>query len=118
MGILILVIAFEMQPYQDVYSTKRPFIVIVGADWCYACQILKRKTVLEVANEGGFKGIGVAYVDYDRDAKLAKQLMKGTSIPQVIRFQRHGNKWSVKRLKGTLNHQTLMKFAQPLRKRR
>ena len=110
------VVSFELQPYQDVYSkvadTEKPFIVIIGADWCPGCQVLKRKTVPQVANEGGFKGIGVAYVDYDRDAKLAKQLMKGTTIPQVIRFQRNGNKWEMERLSGVPNRQALTSFAQ------
>ena len=112
----ISVITFELQPYQDVYTNvddnQRPFIVIIGADWCHACQHLKRKTVPAVANDGGFKGIDVAYVDYDRDGKLAKQLMKGTSIPQVIRFQRNGNKWNIERLSGVPSRQALTSFAQ------
>ncbi len=110
------VITFELQPYQNVYSnvtdSQRPFVVIIGADWCHACQHLKRKTIPEVANEGGFKGVDVAYVDYDRDSQLARKLMKGTSIPQIVRFQRHGEKWDMERLSGVPSRQALTSFAQ------
>ena len=110
------VITFEMQPYQDVYNNvmgnQRPFVVIIGAEWCHACQQLKRTTVPKVANEGGFEGVDVAYVDLDRDAQLAKKLMKGTSIPQIVRFQRHGKKWDIQRLSGAPSRQALTSFAQ------
>ena len=110
------VVTFELQSYQNVYrnviDNQRPFVVIIGADWCHACQQLKQKTVPEVANEGGFKGVEVAYVDFDRDAELAKKLMKGTSIPQVVRYQRHGKKWDFERLSGVPSRQALTSFAQ------
>ena len=110
------IVAFELQPYQDAYrniaDNQRPFLVIIGADWCHACQRLKQDTVPQVANEGGFRGVEVAYVDIDRDAITAKQLMKGTRLPQVVRFQHDGKKWSFERLTGAPTHQALTNFAQ------
>ena len=110
------IVTFELQPYHDVYRNvtddQKPFLVIIGADWCHACQRLKHKTVPEVANQGGFKGVEVAYVDVDRDAEMAKKLMKGTSIPQIVRFQPHGKKWDIERLSGSPSHQALKNFAR------
>lgn len=110
------VVTFELQPYHDAYrnvtDNQRPFLVIIGAEWCHACQHLKRKTVPQVARQGGFKGIEVAYVDLDRDAKMAQKLMQGAGIPQIVRFQRKGKKWDVERLRGAPTHEALTSFAQ------
>ena len=83
-------------------STKsgRPLVVMLGADWCPACVKLKNRIMPEVAKQGGLKGVELAYVDVDREPRLAKQLVKGGSIPQLVRFEKGPKGWESKHMIG------------------
>jgi len=74
-------------------ASGRPLVVLLGADWCPACVRLKRTTLPQVAKLGGLKGVEYAYVDMDRDEKLAGALTRARSIPQLIRFEKTKKGW-------------------------
>ncbi len=83
--------------YTEAYhqSTKsgRPLVVMLGADWCPACVKLKNTIMPQVAQTGGLKDVELAYVDVDKEPGLAKQLVRGSSIPQIVRFERGPKGW-------------------------
>ena len=44
------------QAYQNAIEHQRPLVVLVGADWCIHCRVLKHEIAEELARDGGFKG--------------------------------------------------------------
>lgn len=78
----------------------KPLVVLVGADWCRACRLMKNEVMPKVAKAGGLKGVEFAYLDVDRDRRLAKRLLRGASIPQMVRFDRTPSGWKSRYLIG------------------
>jgi thioredoxin-like negative regulator of GroEL len=73
---------------QEAHEEQRPLLVLVGADWCPGCQVMKHHTLPGMARRGALRTVSFVAVDTDADAELAKQLMRGGSIPQLIVFSR------------------------------
>lgn len=80
--------AFKLASKQD-----KPLLVVVGASWCPSCQILKSSTIEPMKESGEFKKVVVSYVDKDERPALAKQLMKGTKLPQIILYNQQAGSW-------------------------
>ena len=80
--------AFKLASKQD-----KPLLVVVGASWCPSCQILKSATIEPMKESGEFKKVVVSYVDKDERPALAKQLMKGTKLPQIILYNQQAGSW-------------------------
>jgi len=78
----------------------RPLVVLVGATWCPGCQVMSNRTMPAVAEAGGLEGVEYAYVDADQQPELARQLLRGSSIPQLVRFDRVGDQWQVRHMIG------------------
>jgi thioredoxin-like negative regulator of GroEL len=74
-------------------AAGRPLVVLLGADWCPACVQMKGSILPRVAKAGGLKDIEFAYVDLDRDPKLAGRLIQANAIPQLIRFEKTEKGW-------------------------
>jgi thiol:disulfide interchange protein len=72
---------------------KKPLLVLVGADWCAACQIMKRETLEPMAGSGELSDVIVTVVDKDARPELAEQLMRGTTLPQVVVFTQDEKGW-------------------------
>ncbi len=88
------------EAFQQSTKSGRPLVVILGADWCPACVKLKNNIMPQVAQQGGLNGVELAYVDVDREPALAKQLVRGSSIPQLLRFEKGPRGWESKHLIG------------------
>lgn len=67
-------------------ETGRPLVVLVGADWCPGCQKMKRQ-VLPQIDEALLGQVALTIVDTDEQSKLARKLMRGSSIPQLIVYR-------------------------------
>ena len=94
-GLLLLplsLITADAAPYQvalhDAETANQPLVVLVGADWCPGCRTMKHSILPALARRGAFKNVKLTTVDTDREPKLASQLMRGGSIPQLIVFSR------------------------------
>ena len=77
-------------------------MVVVGAPWCPACNVLKSSTIVPMAETGELKDVSVALLNRDDDPELAKQLTKGEKmLPQIIVFSKtsKGN-WQRRQLSG------------------
>ncbi len=88
------------QAYRQSLTTGRPLVVLLGAGWCPACQRMKDSILPRVAKAGGLNNVVFTYVGLDRQRQLASRLSRGTSIPQLIRFDRTPAGWKSKRLVG------------------
>ncbi|HEX3999619.1 MAG TPA: thioredoxin family protein [Pirellulales bacterium] len=93
------------QTYEQAYNTavndsSRPLVVLVGADWCPACQAMKTSVLPQVKQLGGLNNVSFAMVNVDRDSTIAKSLMEGGSIPQLVMFVKTDKGWSRRQLTG------------------
>ena len=74
-------------------SSGRPLVVLLGANWCPGCVQMKNSIMPQVAKAGGLKNVEFAYVDMDRQPKLAARLTRGGAIPQLIRYEKTKKGW-------------------------
>lgn len=85
-----MILMADPQSYQvalkDAQVQQRPLLVLVGATWCPGCQTMKQRVLPSLARRGGLKEVSFATVDADSEADTARQLMRGSSIPQLIVF--------------------------------
>ena len=88
------------QACQQSQATRRPLVVLVGANWCGACQTMQKTILPQVEIIGGLENVVFVYVDFDQQRQLASRLTGGGSIPQLIRFDHTQAGWTNKRLIG------------------
>ena len=77
-------------PYQEAFEQAdnqgKPFLVLVGADWCPGCQTMKLKNLAQLMREGGLNQVVYTSVNSDEKPKLAGELTRGKSIPQLVLY--------------------------------
>jgi len=72
----------------DAEANQRPLLVLVGADWCPGCRTMKHSILPALARRGALRTVSFAAVDADAEAETARELMRGSAIPQLIVFSR------------------------------
>ena len=93
----------------DAYETAlkkaeengQPVMVLVGADWCPGCVTMKNSTIPAMARAGQLKGVQYLTVNYDQNPTLARQLMRGNSIPQLVIFSKTNKGWHREQITGS-----------------
>ena len=89
---------------KDAQVQHRPLLVLVGATWCPGCQTMKQTVMPGLQREGGMREITYTTVDADSDRDVASQLMRGSSIPQLIVFAKQPDgKWHREQITGETN---------------
>lgn len=93
------------QKYSDAYEQSvkqhKPLMVVVGAPWCPACNVLKETTIKSMAKTGELDGVSLAVINRDDDPELAKQLTEGEKmLPQIIVYTQDKGRWKRRRLLG------------------
>ncbi|MEO1614720.1 MAG: thioredoxin family protein [Planctomycetota bacterium] len=90
------------EAYQESIAQDKPLMVVVGAPWCPACNVLKQTTIEPMAATGELDDVSVAVLDKDSNPELVKQLTKGEKmLPQIIVFTRtDSGQWKRRDLKG------------------
>lgn len=78
---------------KDSQTQGKPLLVLVSAPWCPACQVMKNSVLKPMEDKGELKHIEWATVNIDNEAQLARQFMKGSSIPQLIMFEKTEKGW-------------------------
>lgn len=76
------------QAYEDTQASGKPLVVLVGADWCPGCVTMKSSVMPRMQESGYLRHVSYTQIDTDRESELAGQLMRGSSIPQLIVFSR------------------------------
>jgi thioredoxin-like negative regulator of GroEL len=74
------------QAFDDTQASGRPLVVLVGADWCPGCRTMKHAVLPRMQTAGRLAGVNYVEVDTDHRGRLADQLMRGGTIPQLIVF--------------------------------
>jgi thioredoxin-like negative regulator of GroEL len=74
-------------------ASGKPLVVLLGAQWCPGCVQMKNRILPQVAKAGGLAQVEFAYVDTDRQPKLAGRLSQAQAIPQLIRYEKDEDGW-------------------------
>ena len=93
-------------------KSDRPLVVLLGADWCPACRVMKNSTLPKVAKAGGLKDVEFVDVDVDRQRRLAGKLARGGSIPQLIRLEKTDKGWKAQHLVGARSTKEVTAFVK------
>ncbi len=94
------------QNYADAYkqsvAENKPLMVVVGAPWCPACNVLKDTTLKSMATSGELDAVSLVMINRDEAPELAQQLTKGVrTLPQIIVFSKEDTgQWKRRRLMG------------------
>ena len=108
------VVTSAAQSYGDAYQASadsgRPLLVMVGAEWCPGCVTMKQSVIPQVERNGALKEVAFAYVNTDQQGRLAKKLMRGGSIPQLIAFRKTRSGWQREQLTGAQSASAVESF--------
>ena len=74
-------------------ETGRPIVVLIGAEWCPGCRTMKNSVIPTAARKGLLEKVAYAQVNTDKEGKLARKLMQGHSIPQLIMYRKTADGW-------------------------
>lgn len=86
--------------YHRTVEGDKPLLVLVTAQWCPPCQIMKSTTIPELVAHNSFAGVNYAAVDYDAQSELATQLIGDRGLPQMLIFRKVGDQWEKRFLAG------------------
>lgn len=96
--------------FKETEETGRPLVVLIGADWCPGCRQMKYTTIPALEKKGGLRNVAFAYVNTDRQGGLAGKLMRGSSIPQLVLYQKTDGGWTRKQLTGAQSTTNVEEF--------
>ena len=96
--------------YKKAQQGDKPLLVLVTAEWCPPCQIMKSSTIPALMQRKAFKDFHYATVDLDQEEKLARQLIGNRGVPQLIMYEKRDDKWVRRYLKGVQTPETVEAF--------
>lgn len=99
--------------HKQTLETGRPLVVLVGADWCPACQQMKQNVIPQAKRQGLLNRVAFATVNSDQEPGVARQLMRGGSIPQLIMYRKTKDGWMRRQLTGAQSLEALDSFLTP-----
>jgi thioredoxin-like negative regulator of GroEL len=92
-------------------KTGKPLVVMVGADWCAPCQMMRRTILPRVREHGLFRKVAFAHVNVDREKNLAAEITGGgKSVPQLVMFHKTKNGWVRQKMVGSHTVEEVEKF--------
>lgn len=91
-------------------ETGKPLVVLIGADWCPACQTMKNSAMPTVQKRGALSKVSYAVINTDHQGKLARQMMSGGSIPQLVMYRQTAKGWKRESLTGAQDPATIEAF--------
>lgn len=96
--------------YHDAVQGEKPLLVLVTAQWCPPCQVMKSTTIPELLRKDSFSSFHYATVDLDKEESLARQLIGTRGLPQLIMFEQVEGKWIRRYLRGMQSVETVEAF--------
>ncbi|MEM7782562.1 MAG: thioredoxin family protein [Planctomycetota bacterium] len=120
-GVLVVAIltignlsAQEPSDYRTAFnraqSGDKPLLVLVTAEWCPPCQIMKKTTIPELKSKDAFSRFHFATVDLGKEEPLARKLIGNRGVPQLIMYEKSEGKWLRRYLRGAQTVQTVEAF--------
>jgi thioredoxin-like negative regulator of GroEL len=115
MGSLLIALVLTMatrgesiqQDYADAYKRSvaedKPLMVVVGAPWCPACNVLKDTTLEPMVESGELDAVSLVVINRDEDPELVQKLTAGErTIPQIIVYSKEQStgRWQRRKLVG------------------
>jgi len=107
------ILAADSDSYTEAHREAergKPMIVMVAADWCSPCQAMKKTVIPEVKKRGLLKQVAFAVVNVDRQRSLARRLIGGGPIPQLVMYRKTDDGWKRRKLVGRQSVKTVEKF--------
>ena len=98
------------QAYAQAATGDKPLLVLVTADWCPPCVRMKQTTIPQLMQKNAFANFHFAAVNYDQESDLADQLIGDRGLPQLIMFEKDGDEWVRRYLRGIQNVPTVEAF--------
>lgn len=98
------------EAYRQTAQTGQPLLVLVGAQWCAACERMKASVMPELNRRGRLHQVTYAMVDQDSEQKLAARLMSGATVPQLILFTKTSDGWTRRQLTGMHSSREVQAF--------
>ncbi|MEN6497211.1 MAG: thioredoxin family protein [Thermoguttaceae bacterium] len=98
------------EAYRATEETGRPLVVMIGADWCAACQVMERTVLPQIRERGILGKVGFALVNLDRERELSDQLTNRGPIPQLLLFRKVEDGWKLRRLIGSHSVEAVEQF--------
>ena len=96
--------------HKATLETGQPMVVMVGADWCPACQEMKTNVIPRIREHGLLRRVAFAVVNVDRERELGRQLTGGGPIPQLLMYRKAADGWKLRRLIGSQTVNTVESF--------
>jgi len=75
---------------QESLDTGKPLLVMVSTEWCPACQVMKRRTIPKVRQDGSLDSLVYTTVNPDHEEELSKILIGSGPIPELVLFRKVG----------------------------
>ena len=118
LGLALAIQASLIGMHADTYTqarhlavkTGRPMVVLVGAEWCPACKVMKDTVIPAVKKRGGLNKVSFAVVDIDEEKELGKTLISRGPIPQLLMYRRTPVGWRLRRIVGGQSVKTVETF--------
>lgn len=98
------------QAHHQTVKTGRPLVVLVGAEWCPACKVMKDTVIPAVKKRGGLNRVSFASVDIDEERDLGRSLLGGGRIPQLLMYRKTPTGWLMKRIVGSQSVKSVETF--------
>lgn len=96
--------------YKSAQETGKPLVVLIGADWCPACQSMKTSVMPKLEQGGKLKDVAFATVNIDHQPRIGRSMMEGNSIPQLVIYTKTADGWKRERLIGGQSADAVEKF--------
>ena len=107
---------FAQQPtdyftaYKNAQAGEMPMLVLVTAEWCPPCKVMKSTTMPQLMQRNAFSQFHFATVDLDAEERLARQLIGDRGVPQLIMFEKENGQWVRRYLRGIQTPETVEAF--------
>ena len=112
----LLVASWTGQEYKTAHEKSlesgQPLLVLVGADWCKACRMMKAKVMPEVERSGALDDLQCAEIDINDDADLAKEVANAKTVPCLVLFKKTEDGWQRWKLSGMQDQEAVQAFLE------
>ena len=81
------------EAYKKAQAGDKPLLVMVTADWCPPCRVMKATTLPTLLQKDAFRNFHFAMMDYDKEPELADKLIGDRGLPQMIMYEKSNGKW-------------------------
>jgi len=98
------------EAHRMTVETKKPLLVLVGAQWCGPCKQLKTEVLPQLRQRAVFRKVVFTQVDVDRESELARQITGGGPVPQIVLYRNTGEGWVRRKLVGVQSVERLEQF--------